>query len=95
MSSHRTLEAGHSMTALRVDTLSPDSLDFGNLTLSARLPKLPTDILLQIFEYIEEISSTCLGLTCKPLYRTHQDIHGKVKLSAPNPDAVFEFGIGI
>jgi hypothetical protein len=45
-----------------------------------RLPDLAAELLLLIFEHLNAIDSTCLGLTCESFYRIHRSIHGSVPL---------------
>ena len=47
------------------------------------ITNLPTDIHFKIFELLrnDPVVSTCLGLTCKTLYRIHRTFHGKVPLT--------------
>jgi len=42
---------------------------------------LSSDIILEIFDRLSPISSTCLGLTCKTFYTIHREIHGSVDLN--------------
>ncbi|KAF8851287.1 hypothetical protein BDZ45DRAFT_153779 [Acephala macrosclerotiorum] len=39
------------------------------------LVKLPAEIHLQIFSYLDECTSCCLGLTCKTFYAIHHKKH--------------------
>lgn len=41
---------------------------------------LPTELHLYIFSYLDPVFSTCLGLTCKPLYLVYQSLRHKVCL---------------
>jgi len=44
------------------------------------LQNLPPEIHLKIFDIMDTITSTCLGLTCKKFYTMHWGRHGKVVL---------------
>ena len=48
--------------------------------LSPSLAKLPPIVQNEIIEYLERVSSICAGLTCRNLYATHRQLHGKVDL---------------
>lgn len=39
------------------------------------LPTLPLEVLLEIFDWLDPIYSTCLGLTCKALYSVYRRKH--------------------
>lgn len=43
---------------------------------------LPTEIHLLIFDRLDPVDSTCLGLTSQKLYAIHRHIHGTVSLSS-------------
>lgn len=54
------------------------------------LPGLPTELHFQIFRYLDDIDSTCLGLSNSKSYSVYRAIHGtKVRLNTgrngPNP----------
>ena len=40
---------------------------------------------LVIFKLLDQITSTCLGLTCKAFCRIHKSIRGKAHLQRPSP----------
>jgi hypothetical protein len=42
--------------------------------------KLSTEIHFEVFKYLDRVSSTCLGLTCKTFYPIHKKLHGIVRL---------------
>jgi hypothetical protein len=42
----------------------------------ATLPSLPTELQLEIFSYLDQIDSTCLGLTSRRTYTIYRAIHG-------------------
>jgi hypothetical protein len=44
------------------------------------LLNLSTELHLQIFEYLDPVFLTCLGLTCKTLYAIYKQLHGIVGL---------------
>jgi len=44
------------------------------------LALLPSELLLKIFSHLDPGNSTCLGLTCKRLYKLHRLLHGSVRL---------------
>ncbi|KAI1336553.1 hypothetical protein F5Y15DRAFT_202720 [Xylariaceae sp. FL0016] len=46
------------------------------------LPNLPPEIHYAIFDFLDPIDSTCLGLTSKHFYAVHKAMHGKIPLSA-------------
>ncbi|KAI0007932.1 hypothetical protein F4779DRAFT_482854 [Xylariaceae sp. FL0662B] len=46
------------------------------------LSDLPPELHFAIFDFLDPIDSTCLGLTSKHFYAIHRRIHGKVPLSA-------------
>lgn len=48
-----------------------------NLTLG----DLPTELHYTIFDFLDPIDSTCLGLTNKHFYKIHQRMHGTIPLS--------------
>ncbi|KUJ10956.1 uncharacterized protein LY89DRAFT_723462 [Mollisia scopiformis] len=55
---------------------------FTNAAHTAAIISLPPEILLMIFDHLDPVSSTCLGVTCKNFYPIHRAIHGTVGLSA-------------
>jgi hypothetical protein len=69
------------------------SLDLTNMqthlesSTKSQLATLPTELHLKIFKYLPRISSACLGVTCKVLYRIHWSIHGRVQLEDEDDDA--------
>ena len=46
------------------------------------LASLSTELLLQIFSYLDPVHSTCLGLSCRRLYHIHFSKHKTVHLDA-------------
>lgn len=42
--------------------------------------KLSTELNFEVFKYLDRVSSTCLGLTCKTFYPIHKKLHGIVPL---------------
>ncbi|KAI1081126.1 hypothetical protein F5B20DRAFT_72664 [Whalleya microplaca] len=46
------------------------------------LPDLPPELHYAIFDFLDPIDSTCLGLTSKHFYAIHRRMHPKVSLSA-------------
>ena len=46
------------------------------------LVTIPTELLLQIFKFLDAVPSGCLGLTCKRLYFLHKQIYRKVSLDS-------------
>ncbi|KAI1808181.1 hypothetical protein F4811DRAFT_549272 [Daldinia bambusicola] len=46
------------------------------------LEDLPPELHYAIFDFLDPIDSTCLGLTSKHFYSIHKRMHGKVPLSA-------------
>ncbi|TVY85837.1 hypothetical protein LAWI1_G008309 [Lachnellula willkommii] len=46
------------------------------------LQTLPPELHLKIFDYLRDVNSACLGLTCKQFYGIHWELHGKVSLEA-------------
>ncbi|CAJ2503018.1 Uu.00g104120.m01.CDS01 [Anthostomella pinea] len=46
------------------------------------LPDLPPELHYAIFDYLDPIDSTCLGLTSKHFYAVHHHMHGAVSLGA-------------
>jgi hypothetical protein len=42
--------------------------------------KLSTELHFEVFKYLDRVSSTCLGLTCKTFYPIHKKLHGIVRL---------------
>ncbi|KAK6950819.1 hypothetical protein Daesc_007344 [Daldinia eschscholtzii] len=46
------------------------------------LEDLPPELHYAIFDFLDPIDSTCLGLTSKHFYSIHKRMHGKVSLSA-------------
>lgn len=51
----------------------------GNAT-SSRLFNLPTELKIEIFEHLDAVSSTCLGLTCNDFYSIYKKLHYTVFL---------------
>jgi hypothetical protein len=45
-----------------------------------QLQNLSSELHLNIFSYLDECSSICLGLTCKPFYLIHKSAYSKVDL---------------
>ena len=45
-----------------------------------QLATLPTEIHLKIFKHLSPVSSACLGVTCRALYRFHWSLHQRVRL---------------
>jgi hypothetical protein len=45
---------------------------------------IPPELHLELFQHLDKVTSTCLGLTCKIFYSIHRAIHGKVKLKSPS-----------
>ena len=45
------------------------------------LPELPPELHMAIFDFLDPIDSTCLGLTSKHFYSIHRRMHGTVSLS--------------
>ncbi|CZS92320.1 hypothetical protein WAI453_000205 [Rhynchosporium graminicola] len=43
---------------------------------TANIEGLPTELKLEIFSYLDQIDSTCLGLTSPDMYIVHRAIHG-------------------
>ncbi|KAI1389729.1 uncharacterized protein F4822DRAFT_211328 [Hypoxylon trugodes] len=46
------------------------------------LEDLPPELHYAIFDFLDPIDSTCLGLTSKHFYSIHKRMHGKISLSA-------------
>jgi hypothetical protein len=51
-----------------------------------QLAALPTEIHLKIFKHLSRVSSACLGITCRALYRIHWSLHQRVHLEDDDPD---------
>jgi hypothetical protein len=51
-----------------------------------QLATLPTEVHFKIFKHLSPVSSACLGLTCKALYRIHWSLHQCVRLDRDDPD---------
>jgi hypothetical protein len=49
---------------------------------SPTLQTLPTKIQVEIFNYLRDAHSACLGVTCKQFYSIYWELHGKVGLQA-------------
>ncbi|KAF4633011.1 hypothetical protein G7Y89_g5119 [Cudoniella acicularis] len=49
------------------------------------LLSLPPELILIIFENLDKVTSTCLGLTCFAFWRIHAQTSGKVKLHDTTP----------
>jgi hypothetical protein len=49
---------------------------------SPTLQSLPTEVHLEIFSYLRDANSACLGVTCRQFYAIHWGLHGKVSLEA-------------
>jgi len=50
------------------------------------LSTLPDEIKLQVFEFLNQVDSACLGLSQKAFYGIHREIHGSVSLEASTTD---------
>lgn len=51
-----------------------------NIRVIPSIVNLPAELELQIFEQLDPVDSTCLGLTCTKLQATHRQIHGIIPL---------------
>lgn len=51
---------------------------------SLLVDKLPTELHLCILDYLDPVSSTCLGVTCKKFYGIHRERYGTVSLFKEN-----------
>jgi hypothetical protein len=51
-----------------------------------QLATLPTEVHLKIFKHLSPVSSACLGVTCRALYRIHRSLHRRVRLDRDDPD---------
>jgi hypothetical protein len=61
-----------------------DSVKIGGSGPFTKLPlKLLPEVVLIIFDNLDALTSTCLGLTCKYLYKIHRKFYGSVCLAAP------------
>jgi hypothetical protein len=49
---------------------------------SSQLASLSTELLLQIFSYLDPVHSTCVGLACRRLYQIHFSKHKRIPLNA-------------
>ncbi|KAH8766566.1 hypothetical protein BGZ57DRAFT_930399 [Hyaloscypha finlandica] len=66
-------------------TLRPENLlqqAIMNTSTSSRIASIPSELQLEIFSYLDPVSSTCLGLTCKKLYSLSKKVRGATKLNA-------------
>lgn len=45
------------------------------------LATLPQEIIIQIISHLGPADSTCVGLTCRHIYRAHWEIHGPRELA--------------
>jgi len=66
--------AGQQLTPSCIGTFQPSS------QASCHLLALAPELQLEIFKNLHPVSSTCLGLTCKPFYAIHRELHGTVAL---------------
>lgn len=55
---------------------------------SVTLLSLPSELHLQIFDKLDDVSSTCFGLTNKYFYGTHWSIHGVMRFTFPEHQRV-------
>jgi hypothetical protein len=39
------------------------------------------ELRLAVFDHLDPVTSTCLGLTCKSFYKIHRSYHSKVRLN--------------
>lgn len=84
-----------SLSALTIiDVNAPATMEHSNIpplapttlyipqTVTPTLGNLPAELHLKIFEELDRVTSTCLGLTNKKFYPIHKSLHGHVPLLA-------------
>lgn len=60
--------------------------------LRKELSTLPEEIILLLFENLDECASACLGITCRKMYRLHRIVHpSPVELRSYSLYLVFQF----